>query len=273
MISTAPIISVIIPTYNRKEIVCEAIQSVLQQEPKNFEIIVVDDGSTDGTADFLQSLNLPITIIKKENGGVSSARNAGIKASRGPYIAFLDSDDLWQPDILKSQLDYLESHPTIPLVYTDQFIEVQGKILDQTRFARETVPPDQKTRFSLPGFVQHMPIHISSVMVKKEIFDEIGFFNGDLHIHEDTELWNRISQKYSFGYIEKPLAIFRWEKDQEHLLKEGYRQRFVNEGRKYMKAYESIKQGQFSPEEREAVMESYSKIDEIEEGLTLDRQE
>jgi len=202
-----PLISVIIPSYNRKNIVIEAIKSALEQESKTFEVIVVDDGSTDGTEDYLKSLNLPIILLRKENGGVSSARNAGIKIAQGEYVAFLDSDDLWLPGILENQLAYLQSHPEIPLVYTDQYIEVDGKNLEKTRFNREVVSEEQKTKFNLPGFVQHMPIHISSVMIRESIFEEIGYFNEDLKIHEDTELWNRISEKYNFGYIEKPLAV------------------------------------------------------------------
>ena len=104
------LISVIIPVFNRKDIVLEAIQSVLQQMPKNYEVIVVDDGSTDNTANYIESLNLPVHVIRKENGGVASARNAGIRIAKGEYIAFLDSDDLWLPGILKAQLEYLQLH-------------------------------------------------------------------------------------------------------------------------------------------------------------------
>jgi glycosyltransferase involved in cell wall biosynthesis len=89
------LISVAISTFNRKNLVLDAIKSVLQQEPKNYEVIDDDDGSTDGTSEFLKSLNLPIKIVAKKNGGVSSARNAGIKVAQGKYVAFLDSDDLW----------------------------------------------------------------------------------------------------------------------------------------------------------------------------------
>lgn len=268
-----PLISIIIPSYNRKAIVVEAIKSALEQEPKNYEVIVIDDGSIDGTEEHLKSFNLPIIILKKENGGVASARNLGIKAAQGDYIAFLDSDDLWLPGILENQLAYLQSHLDIPLVYTDQYIEVEGKIQDQTRFHKKTVPESQRIRFNLPGFVQHMPIHISSVMIRKNIFDEVGYFNEDLKIHEDTEMWNRISEKYTFGYIEKPLAIFRWEKDKNHLLKEGFRKRFVDEGKKYLKVYKAIKQDHLTDEERQSIKQSYDKIEEIERGLTSVHQE
>lgn len=206
-----PTISVIIPTYNRKNIIIDAIKSVLEQEPKNYEVIVVDDGSIDGTEEYVKQFNFSITYLKKENGGVSSARNFGIKNAKGKYIAFLDSDDVWMPGILKAQLEYLESHPNIPLVYCDQYIEVEGRIIPETRSARALLLDENslQKRFLLPGFVQQMPIHISSVIIRKDIFEELGYFNEDLKIHEDTEMWNRISEKYDLGHIAQPFEIGR----------------------------------------------------------------
>ncbi len=261
------LITIVIPTYNRKNIVLDAIQSVLVQELKDYDVIVVDDGSTDGTKEYLESLHLPIRVISKENGGVSRARNTGIKAAEGTYIAFLDSDDLWLSGILKAQLEYLESHPETPLVYTDQYIEAEGKIMAQTRFQRAG-PDVERNSFKLSGFVQHTPIHISSVMVRRQLFDEVGYFNEDLKIHEDTEMWNRISQKYSFGWIDIPLATFRWEKDPEHLLKAGARQKFVDEGKKYLKLYEELKGKGITEEEKKGVEDSHAKMREIEEKMS-----
>jgi len=264
------LISVVIPTYNRKELVLEAIRSVLVQEPKNYEVIVVDDGSSDRTVEYLKSLRLPIQIIAKENGGISSARNAGIKIASGQYIAFLDSDDLWLPGIVKAQLDFLQSHQEIPLVYTDQYIEVKGKRVEKTRLESSNCNLQDKGRFNLPGFIQFTPIHSSTVMVRKSIFDEIGLFNEDLKIHEDTEMWNRISEKYDLGYIDQPLGVFRWEKDPEHVLKSESRRLFVDEGRKYMKIYEerASKRG-MTEVERTAIKESYQKIDKLDKLVKL----
>ena len=144
-----PAISAVIPTYNRKQFVLDAINSALQQDPKNYEIIVVDDGSTDGTFEYLLSLNLPIRVIRKQNGGVASARNEGIRNAKGKYITFLDSDDVWLPGILKAQLDFLDSHPHIPLVYTDQYIELSGKRLEKTRFQAKPAKHEEKSRLDL----------------------------------------------------------------------------------------------------------------------------
>ncbi len=264
-----PLISVVIPTYNRKDLVVEATQSILLQEPKNFEVVIIDDGSTDGTKEYIDSLKLPVIVISKKHGGISSARNEGIKYAKGEYIAFLDSDDVWLPTILKSQLEFLESNPHIPLVYTDQYIESNGEKLEKTRFSLSDTNHQERSKFNLTGFMKNPPIHISSVMVRKSIFDEIGLFNEDLKIHEDTDMWNRISQKYELGYIEKPLSIFRWEKDPEHILNPKLRDLFITEGRKYLKIYSERIKGTATQEEKDAIEESYKRLDLLKEVTKL----
>ena len=269
-----PLISVVIPTYNRRDIIFESITTILEQEPQNYEVIVVDDGSTDKTSDYLASLKLPIRVIRKENGGVASARNEGIKNAKGAYIAFLDSDDLWLPGILKAQLAYLSSHPDIPLVYVDQILDIKGKRIEKTRFEIMQTTHEEKSNFDLPGFAQSPPIHTSAVMVRKSIFDEVGLFNESLKIHEDTDMWNRISDKYKLGYIDKPLAIFRWERDPNHLLMASQRRLFIEEGKKYMALYEQRKEGkELTEREKKAIADSYRRmsllealIDEFEKG-------
>ena len=250
-------VSVIIPTYNRKNIVENAIRSVCAQSFSDYEIIVIDDGSTDGTNEYLESLNLPIKIVSKQNGGVSSARNIGIRNAKGKYIAFLDSDDSWLPDKLKTQVEYLESHIDIPLVYTDEYIEVNGSVLPKTRFQRANVGDDVKDNFLLPGFVQKTPIHTSAVMVRKKILDEVGYFNETLKIHEDSELWNRISVKYKFGYIDIPLAIFRYKDGADHLMKDFHSESSKEEGRKYLKLYEDIHKNDMTNEIKKSIQDSY----------------
>lgn len=254
------LVSVIIPTYNRKNIILDAIQSILNQTVKDSEIIVVDDGSTDGTKEYLAFLNLPIKIISKENGGVSGARNAGIKSAQGTYIAFLDSDDIWLPEKLEQQIAYITIHPNTALVYTDEYIEVNGETQQKTRFERANLTDDQKNNFLLSGFVQHTPIHTSTVMVKKSVLDEVGYFNENLKIHEDTELWNRISRKYIFGFINIPLATFRYKDGVEHLMKDSKKQPAIEEGKKYLKLYEEMHKDDMTEEIRESINKSYEML-------------
>jgi glycosyltransferase involved in cell wall biosynthesis len=254
------LISVIIPTYNRKNIVLGSIESVLKQKPKNYEVLVVDDGSTDGTVKYLQSLNLPIRIIEKENGGAASARNMGIKEARGKYIAFLDSDDLWLPGILKTQLEFLESHPEAPLVYVDQHVEIKGKRIKMSRFGQKNFTHQEMSRFDLPTFAKSSPISLPSVMAKSSLFNEVGYFNESLKRHEDTDMWNRITEKYEVGYIRKPLVIFRRNFDPNHLQKPSGRKEFINEGIKYLELYVE-RRGKLTKREEEAVELSYQRIE------------
>jgi glycosyltransferase involved in cell wall biosynthesis len=260
-----PLVSVIIPTYNRKNKVLEAIESVVVQNIPNMEILVVDDGSTDGTAEFLKSKDLPISIIKKENGGVSSARNAGIKASKAKYLAFLDSDDLWLEGKLSAQLAYFNDHPEASLIYTDQYINVDGQNLDQTRFQRQ-VP---RNKMSFPGFVDLTPIHISTVILKREVLNTVGTFNETLRVHEDSELWNRISDRYRLDFIEEILGVYRWESKAEHVTSAKNQKKFLQNGRKYLELYRGSKNRALTPEEEEACRKSEKILNEIEKELNI----
>lgn len=261
----SPLISVIIPTYNRQTIVLETIRSAINQEPENFEIIVVDDGSTDKTIDYLEYLNLPIRLIRTENKGVSNARNTGIKASNGEYCAFLDSDDIWLDGILKNQSNYLDTFPNIPLVYTDHFEEVfndQGSLLKQkSHFQSYNFSHQEKSKYSLPFLVQPSPILTSSVMIKKKVFEQVGLFDENLKVAEDLDLFHRISSKYQLGYINKPLAIYSWCKDPNHLLSLP-REVFFAELKKYLDKY-SNQFANGSHIKQLAIKESYRRLSEM----------
>lgn len=255
------LISVVIPTYNRKEKTLRAINSVIEQNIDDIEIIVVNDGSSDDTLEFLNSKNLPIKIISKENGGVSSARNAGIDNSVGEYIAFLDSDDTWLPNKLKKQIEFFESNPSVCLVYTDQYLNIDGANLDQTRFQRNK--PNKK--MLLPGFVDYTPIHTSTVLIKKETLNHVGKFSEELEVHEDSELWNRISDHCDFGYVEEPLSVYYWESEAEHITSAKNKKKFLENGRKYIDLYVKNKNRELNNDEKKGVEESLKIIAEMEE--------
>jgi glycosyltransferase involved in cell wall biosynthesis len=260
---TAPLITVIIPTYNRKEKTLRAIFSVIEQGRSDVEILVVDDGSVDDTAEFLAEKQLPINLIQKENGGVSSARNTGIKNAKGKYIAFLDSDDTWLPNKLNKQIEYFEAHPEVSLVYTDQYLCIDGKDLDITRFQRNK-PEDN---LALPAFVQFTPVHTSTVLIKKEVLDTVGYFNETLKMHEDSELWNRVSEYGTLGFVEEVLSRYYWDSDADHLTSTKNKMKFIEEGKKYLELYVKNKKRELTPVERESVEESRKMLDKTEAEL------
>ncbi len=226
------LITVVIPTYNRRDLVIEAIQSVLNQRQDTIEIIVVDDGSTDETVDHLAALDLPVRIIRLPHTGViARARNAGIEHARGAFISFLDSDDLWLPDKLRLQLDYLLAHPEASVLYANQYRQEKGRILDQTRFDR--FPPRSRAfyRDSFDGLF----IQTSSVIVRREVFQTVGLFDEGLLLYEDADMWSRLSEQYELAFIEKPLVVYRPDIDPQHLQHD--RALLVQEARKYLERY------------------------------------
>lgn len=195
------IISVIIPTYNRKEFLKEALDSVLKQEGVKKEIIVVDDGSKDGTSEIIKSY--PVKYLYQSNKGPASARNLGILKSKGKYIAFLDSDDLWLEDKLSLQLNFFEENPEYLIVHTNEIWIKDGKPLKQLKKHKKG-GGDQFER-SLELCV----ISPSSVLIKRELFEKIGLFDESFPACEDYELWLRVTSKFKVGFIEKELVIKR----------------------------------------------------------------
>ncbi len=193
-----PLISVIIPTYNRASTLRRALDSVLAQSYQNIEIIVVDDGSTDKTRELLLEYK-NIQVIEISNHGVSFARNRGIEMARGFYIAFLDSDDEWLPDKIQDQIDYLALH--------NEFVWVHGDEL----WIRDGVRVNQMKKHKKGGGDQFIPslnlcvIAPSAVMIKREILLE-EMFREDFPVCEDYDLWLRLTCKYPIAFVEKPLV-------------------------------------------------------------------
>jgi len=185
----APAVSVLIPTYNRRVLVAEAVASVLAQTEENFELIVVDDGSTDGTAEALEAQlagDPRATVIRKANGGTASARNRGLEAARAPCVAFLDSDDLWGPRYLSSQLAALEAHPEADLVVGDVTYVNQGRQAESL-FA----DPDFKAPISLDAMCDGAWALPSAMVVRTKVAQEIKFTDR-FRIIEDTEFLFRL---------------------------------------------------------------------------------
>lgn len=196
-------VSVIIPVYNRTFSVRDAIESVLIQSVKPSEIIVIDDGSSFDMALYLKSYMQHIHLIKlNENKGVSFARNTGIKAASGEYIAFLDSDDLFLPKKLEYQINYMVEND-LYISHTDEFWYRKDRWVNQGKSNK------RYGGYIFDKILDKCRISPSSLIVHKSVFDEAGYFNENLRVCEDYEISLRFALKYKIGYLEKNLIIKR----------------------------------------------------------------
>ena len=203
-----PEISVIIPTYNAAEYLPEAIDSVLAQTFQDFELIVVDDGSTDGTEEVVRSYGDRVRYLRQENRGPGAAKNLGIKNSRGPLVVTLDADDRWLPHKLERQYEYMREHPEIGMVNTDfsTFNEKGVMTRHYNREYRKIYQGDIFDRLLQKNFVGS-----GVVMFRRECLDRVGLFPENFMISEDWHLWLRIAKEYRVGYIDEPMAMYRWQ--------------------------------------------------------------
>lgn len=187
-------ISVIIPVYNRAIELERALKSVFSQTYKDFEVIVVDDGSTDDSSLVASKFN--VKLIKQENLGVSAARNRAIENSKGEYIAFLDSDDEWLPTKLEAQIEYKSA-----CVHTEEIWVRNGRRVNQMR------------KHQKGGGDQFIPslelclISPSSVMIRRDVFEKTGLFREDFPVCEDYDLWLKLTSLYEIDFIQEPQII------------------------------------------------------------------
>ena len=200
-----PKVSVIIPTYNRAELLHSAMCSALKQTYTKFEIIVVDDKSTDHTQKVVQSFkDERIRYIRHDkNKGVSAARNTAVKAAKGEYIAFLDDDDEWLPNKLQKQVELLDrSQPNICGVYSKSLMidKLTGEAVSTNH------QPDKSKGNLLYQLVKKNPIHTPTVLVRKSCLENVGLFDETISYMEDRDLWIRLSMKWEFEYISQPLV-------------------------------------------------------------------
>lgn len=202
-------VSVIIPTYNRGWTLKEAVESVLAQDFQDFELIIVDDGSTDNTQDVLDAYRSKIILLKQKNRGASAARNMGIASASGRYIAFLDSDDLWMPKKLSAQIDFFKEN-------RDALICQTGEIW--IRNGVRVNPKKKHRKVSGMIFDQSLSLCLvspSAVMLERSLFDKTGVFDESLPICEDYDLWLRVSCRYPVYVIDLPLVIKRGGHDDQ----------------------------------------------------------
>ena len=194
-------VSVVIPTFNRGHTLNRAIDSVLGQTLLPSEIIVVDDGSTDGTEELISTEYSSVSYIRSENRGVSAARNLGMKAAKSDWFAFLDSDDQWLPHKLEKQFEYLSCNRDFKLVHCDELWIRKGK----------RVNPKAKHQkhggYIFEQCLSLCAISPSASLVHRTLFDELGCFDETLQACEDYDLWLRICAVYPVLYVDEPLLI------------------------------------------------------------------
>lgn len=189
-------ISAIIPTYNRVEFVLEAIKSIQKQSVQVKEIIVVDDGSTDGTKELLE--NEDIVYIQQKNSGVSAARNRGIKEAKYEWIAFLDSDDIWHENKIEEHVALHVKNPHIKASFSDELWVRNGKVVNKKKHLRKEEP-------TFLNSLRTCKIGASTFFAHKDIFEDIGLFDESLKVCEDYDLWLRILRKHTIKIINKEL--------------------------------------------------------------------
>ncbi len=195
-------VNVIIPTHNRASFLGDAIDSVLAQDFRDLELIVVDDGSTDETPQLLESYP-QIHVLKQERRGVSAARNRGVAAASGHFIAFLDSDDLWLPQKLSTQVEFFRRQPGALACQTEEI------------WMRKGLRVNPKKRHKKPSGMIFKPslelclVSPSAVMIERSLFDDVGGFDETLPACEDYDLWLRIACRFPIYLIDAPLVIKR----------------------------------------------------------------
>ncbi len=199
-----PLVSVIIPTYQRCDFLPQAIESVIGQAFSDWELIVVDDGSFDETPKLLQSVDDGrVRAVRQPNQGVSAARNHGVRLARGRWLAFLDSDDSWKPRKLQRQIEVLEEFPEYRAVYTDEIWIRRG---------RRVNPRKIHAKYSGWIYRRCLPLCIispSSILLDRRLLEELGGFDQEFPVCEDYDLWLRLSARHPVLFLNEQLIVKR----------------------------------------------------------------
>ena len=205
--SGTPRVSVIIPTYNRGELLCLAIDSVLKQSYRDYEVIVVDDGSTDDTANLVRPYLDRITYIVQRNGGVAAARNNGIGAARGEFLAFLDSDDLWRPEKLETQVRFADANPQYGLIATEiSSFNQRGRVPARTKSTMYAI----KNGMVVEDLLFANWIQTSTVLVRRACLEHTGIFDESVgQFGEDWLLWMHVASRFPIYFMPEPLVEYR----------------------------------------------------------------
>jgi glycosyltransferase involved in cell wall biosynthesis len=200
-------VSVIMPAYNSEKTITESIKSVLCQTYKFWELIIINDGSTDNTENLIKSFNdNRIIYIYQNNKGVSAARNLGLTLSTGSYIGFLDSDDIWESNKLEIQINYFKNNNEISMIHTD-FMTFKDSI-DHCKYKKYIEPYNNINTYFYRLLINDI-IVTSSVILKKEVYDKVGLFDNSFYGVEDWDYWIRVSKNFNISYIDNCLTYYR----------------------------------------------------------------
>lgn len=201
-----PTVTVLVPTYNRAALLGEAIHSILQQTFSDFEIVVIDDGSTDATGSVLAALDDPrVRAIHQDHHGICAALNAGLRAARGKYVARLDSDDLWQPDLLATLVPVLDSRPEVGVAYAQADALDEGVVVPHIQGLPLRFPDD-----SLLSLVYDDCTCNIALLARRECLELAGPYDETLIANEDWDLWLRVARHCRFACVERVVARIRW---------------------------------------------------------------
>lgn len=220
-----PKVSVITPTLNRAKLLPDAIRSVLKQTLKDWEHIIIDDGSSDNTEDVVRKFidHRIVYVNRFKQSGISATRNLGLRLASGKYIAFLDSDDLLTPDSLKKRVVYLDTHPAVSMIYGRMKVKKTSRYLKEVK--KQKARPGVKSydfydalmkktrshqeRYQLLLYADYSFLRSGTVMVRKVALDQIGGFDEKFVVSEDYDLWLRIAKKYDFHFLDQVLMTYR----------------------------------------------------------------
>jgi glycosyltransferase involved in cell wall biosynthesis len=214
MTTDTPLVTVILPAYNAQAHIAQAVASVLAQDYANLELLVIDDGSTDGTVEHPSLQDRRICVLRQQNAGPASARNLGLAHARGKLIAFIDADDVWLPGKLSLQVGYLQAHPDISIVFGG----FQRWLVSSD--SHSDVPPCPQivsTGYTLThpsGWIYadlllDSAVHIITALVRKSVFDTVGVFDTRLPTGEDYDFWLRTSRQFKLDQLAQTFACYR----------------------------------------------------------------
>ena len=208
----SPRVGVVVPTYNHVDTLAEAIESILAQSRSPDEILVVDDGSTDGTKRLVRGFGRRVRYLYQDNRGLSAARNTGIQASTADWVCFLDADDLWEPNKLKLQVEFIRTiDAAIGCVYTRYVIQAPS-------FRTLSPIPPNKGALTLPNLLRRNWIGVLTVAARRDLLLDLGGFDEDLYATQDWDLWLRMAAiDVQFAYLPQPLAIYKISEGSMHL--------------------------------------------------------